>query len=101
MNKIIVTRENLDEAREDCSALDQRVELKVGCETWGITYSGGQRGQMTVWPYENRGAVCWGGDSAWGDWDASTKTLTLDSGELVNEDGFSCTADALQADDAA
>jgi len=33
INHITVTAENLDEAREECRALDQRAELKPGCET--------------------------------------------------------------------
>ncbi len=87
MDHIIVTTDNLDEARDACAALDQRAELKAGCETWGITYEGGQRGQMTVWPEEGRGAVMWGADSEWGDWDDATRTLHLDSGMTVNDIG--------------
>jgi len=87
INHITVTAENLDEAREECSALDQRAELRPGCETWGIIYEGGQRGQMTVWTGEGRAAVEWGADSQWGDWDATTRTLRLDSGETVTETG--------------
>lgn len=84
---ITVTADNLTEAREACAAIDQSSELKPGCETWGITYAGGQRGQMTVWPAEGRGAVMWGADSQWGDWDGTTRTLRLDSGETINDDG--------------
>lgn len=87
MTYITVTTDNLTAARAACVAIDQRSELKVGCATWSIAYEGGQRGQMTVWPEEGRGAVMWGASSQWGDWDATTRTLRLDSGEIVNEDG--------------
>jgi hypothetical protein len=84
MQRIIVTADNLEAAKEACIALDQRRELEPGCETWGITYAGGQRGQMTRWP-NGRGAICRGGDSDWGDWDGDT--LILDCGERVNDAG--------------
>lgn len=64
--------------------VDQAREWEPDCQTWPIYYAGGQRGQMTVWP-NGRGAVSWGGDSAWGEWDGAT--LVLDSGERVNSDG--------------
>jgi hypothetical protein len=60
-----VTEENIEQAREDCAAIDQRDELAVGCETWEIKTPEGQRGQMTRWP-DGRGAICLGGDSQWG-----------------------------------
>ncbi len=87
-DRVTYTTDNLTEAREACVAIDQRNELKAGCETWGITYEGGQRGQMTVWPEEGRGAVMRGADSQWGDWDETTRTLRLDSGDPVNADGY-------------
>ncbi|GAA5514755.1 hypothetical protein Dcar01_03516 [Deinococcus carri] len=79
----IVTAENIKDARE-MLPLDQGTELETGCETWGILYTGGQRGQMTRWP-NGRGAVCFGGDSEWGDWDG--EILTTDDGTRYNEDG--------------
>jgi hypothetical protein len=85
--RVVATADNLDEVRDACAALDQRAELKPGCETWGTVYAGGQRGQVTVWPEEGRAAVCWGADSQWGDWDDAARTLRLDSGEIVDEDG--------------
>ncbi len=87
MNHCIVTEENIDVAREGCVALDQRAEITVGCETWGIIHDGGQRGQMTVWPDAGTGAVMWGGDSEWGDWDVATQILTLNSGVRVDDNG--------------
>lgn len=83
---MIVTIDNIETARESCAALDQRAELAPGCETWPI-YTQGQRGQMTVWPDAGRAAVCWGADSAYGDWDAETRTLTLGTGEVVHDAG--------------
>lgn len=82
MKYIVVTDKNLEEAREACTAIDQRVELKAGCRTWSIT-----GGQMSVCPQDGRGAVSWGGDSEWGDWCEASRTLHLDSGEFVNDDG--------------
>lgn len=79
----IKTTEALGKAKENVSCLDQRDALELGCETWGITYEGGQRGQMTVWP-NGRGAICTGGDSDYGDWDEADRQLTLDERD---EDG--------------
>ena len=87
MEHFFVTAENLRDARESCIAIDQRNEMEPGCETWGITYAGGQRGQMTVSTETGRGAVMWGGDSEWGNWDEDDRTLHLDNGAIVNEEG--------------
>lgn len=84
---LVVTADNIDAARAACCAPDQRAQLRIGCETWPIGYYG-PRGQMTIWPNQGRGAVAWGADSQWGDWNASTRTLRLHaSGETINEDG--------------
>lgn len=84
----IVTADNIEQVREEVVALDQREELVVGCETWPVWYQGGQRGQMTVYPY-GRAAIYLGGNSMWGDWDANARTLHLDdgSGEVYDETG--------------
>jgi hypothetical protein len=86
MQKIIVTAENIEDVRESVPVVDQMAELEVGCETWGIIYQGGQRGQMTIWP-SGRGAVMHGGDSEWGEWDAQSRTLTTDDGTVYDEAG--------------
>jgi len=78
-----VTPDNLELVRENVPAIDQAERLEPGCETWGIIYRGGQRGQMTRWP-DGRGAVCWGGDSDWGEWLGDD--LHLDNGGIVDED---------------
>jgi hypothetical protein len=85
-----VTADNLDEAKDACRANDQRKELEIGDETWGITYDGGQRGQMSRYNKSGRGAVCFGGDSLWGDWTitGNLSLLAIDDGEnLVDEQG--------------
>ena len=80
-------------------ACDQARELEIGCVTWAVLY-GSQRGQMTVWP-NGRGAVCWGSDSVWGDWDAERKILACDErnedGEpmMVGEDGVALATTAI------
>jgi hypothetical protein len=88
MTRYTVTAENIDDVRETVTALDQRRELEVGCETWAIFYEGRQRGQMTIWP-SGRGAIMNGGDSRYGDWDANARTLILDDGsdEVYDETG--------------
>lgn len=83
MEVTVVTTENLDDAEVYCSALDQRAELVPGCETWGITYGGGQRGQMTRWP-NNRGAASFGAESLWGWWDGDI--LHIDEKEAARVD---------------
>lgn len=89
MEKQTVTVDNIDSIRETMAAIDQADELIPGCETWGILH-GGNRGQMTIWP-NTRGAVSYGGNSIWGDWDKGTETLTIDDGGRVSMDGRSVT----------
>lgn len=67
MKRTRVTHENIEDVMCEMSTIDQREQLEVGCVTWGITYEGDQRGQMTVWP-NGRAAIALGGDSIWGDW---------------------------------
>lgn len=89
MNHAIVTTDNIDAVRPHVTAIDQRDELKPGCETWAIT-----GGWMTVWPMEGRGAVMWGADSQWGEWDPNVRTLHLDdSDHVVDEAGEHVPAD--------
>jgi len=93
-----ITAANLETMRETvaAAAIDQAAELAPGCKTWPITYEGGQRGQMTVWPDTGRGAICQGGESAYGDWDEETRTLTLDAPDddgdpiVYDETGSEC-----------
>ena len=61
---------------------DQRDKLEIGCDTWSI-----QGVTVTLWPREHRAAVCWGGDSVWGDWDEDRQLIYLDDGITVNIDG--------------
>jgi len=83
--RIMITADNIDQVRESCTAQDQAKELAVGDETWGITYEGGQRGQMSRFAESGRGAVCFGGDSVWGDWNGDV--LVGDDGERYSESG--------------
>lgn len=81
-----VTAENIDTVREEVTALDQCKNLEVGCETWSITYQpGNQGGWITVWPHKGRAAICLGGDSIWGKWDANARTIITDD---EDENGF-------------
>ncbi len=98
MQHYIVTADNIDMVKTTMAACDQEGQLIPGCETWGIIYQpGNQRGQMTRWP-NGRGAVDFGGDSAWGDWkgellllderDENEQDVYYDEdGDRVNEDG--------------
>lgn len=82
----LVTKTNIETACEECSATDQADQLVPGCETWLIPYQpGNQYGQMSRWP-DGRGAVAFGGDSAWGDWD-DRGILITDEGAGFNERG--------------
>jgi len=81
-----VTKKNIDEAKENCCSCDQARELRPGCETWGIIYPpGNQRGQMTRWP-NGRGAVCFGCESEWGDWESEWGDWEGDLLHIDNED---------------
>jgi hypothetical protein len=86
METIFVTEENIG-GMEAWMPPDQMAELVPECITWGFLYGEGQRGQMTIWP-NGRGAVEWGGDSHWGQWDDDRMVLILDDGVgIVDKDG--------------
>lgn len=78
-----ITPENIETAKEDCPPLDIRAELVPGCTYWRAEY-----GYMAIWP-SGRGAVCFGGDSDWGEWEQGY--LMLDNpdsdGNPVKYDG--------------
>ena len=78
-----VTADNIDEALDYCAACDQAAELEPGCETWSINLEDGQIGQMTVWP-DRRGTVSYGANSVWGKWDARSRTLRTDDGDVID-----------------
>lgn len=108
MNQYNVTEENINDVRLTMSANDQRDALEPGCWTAGIYYQpAGQRGQITRWP-NGRGAICFGGDSHWGDWvdvsqygDPSTVAdiLALESGEYYDDNGQQCCEHGYPLDD--
>ena len=83
----LVTATNIETIKEIMGACDQMAVISPGCITWGILYSGGQRGQMTVYPETGRAAVCFGGDSIWGDWDEHARQITDDNGQTWDTDG--------------
>jgi hypothetical protein len=85
-NRDIVTAENINDIKDHMSCCDQRSELIVGCETWGIL-----GGQMTIWP-SGRGAYCKGGDSCYGEWSETLQVLTLDDSD---SDGNDVIVDAM------
>lgn len=99
MHYHIVTAENIEAVRDDMTANDQKAEIEPGCETWGIKYDGGQRGQITVWPHNRRAAICLGGDSIYGDWDSNVRTIHTDDEDengnkiVYGEDGAQIPAD--------
>lgn len=86
IDHIVVTASNIEATRETIGTRDQAKRLEPGCETWGIIYDGGQRGQMTRWP-NGRGAVAFGGDSEWGDWTRSPK-VPANEMVLLTDDGY-------------
>jgi len=97
---VIVTKENIDDIKFDMP-LDQAEELRPGCITWTVQDEMGNIGWMTVWPDTDRGAVCWGGNSCWGDWDEDRRVLVLDEFDengqriIINEDGEEIGNEAL------
>ena len=82
-----ITKENIEEARHSCAALDQARELTPGAETWGIIYQpGNQRGQMSRWP-DGRGAVSFGSDSIWGNWEGDVLVTDEEEDVYYDEEG--------------
>jgi hypothetical protein len=96
----LVTESNIEDIREMMAAGDQAEEIYPGCVTWGIQYSGGQRGQMTVYPKTGRAAVCFGGDSIWGDWSESDAQMTDDNGQVWDTDGNEVETEEEEDEDA-
>jgi len=61
--------------REDLSGY-QYITVSV----YKFTHAGGQSGELVVFHDEGRAAICFGGDSIWGDWDEDTKMIRTDDG---------------------
>jgi len=81
----VITAENIRRMRETLPR-DQSAEIEIGCVTWQFGWENFV-GHITVWP-NGRGAVCWNGTSAWGDWDWDCNMLKLDDESLwVTADG--------------
>lgn len=87
---ITVTEENIESLREQLPG-DQGRELQVGCITWQFDYVAsnidGIIGVMTVWPC-GRGAIEFGADSFWGEWDYQDEELTTDAGDMYSRAGI-------------
>jgi hypothetical protein len=92
MDVTVVTEANIDDVK-DGMPIDMGEELRPGCLVWNVIADSGEGGWMAVWPDTDRGAICWGGNSIWGDWDDTDKVLVLDEEAadgrriLVHEDG--------------
>jgi len=90
--RTIVTKENIEQVKYGMP-LDQEEELRPGCITWVVVDDRGILGRMTVWPDTGRGAIWWGGNSVWGDWDEDKRVLVLDEDApdggriFIHEDG--------------
>jgi hypothetical protein len=88
--EIRVNEDNINAIKDDIDALDQRGEIGIGqiVSTWPIRCANGDRGQITLWHETQRAAICFGGDSLWGDWNPSTSTISTDpDGEVYDADG--------------
>jgi hypothetical protein len=92
MTRIMVTPDNLEKIRGTLP-IDQRDDLKIGCIVthWdpGEVEINGPDGQWngegittTIWPDEDRGAWCYGGNSFWGD--VNGTVLNGDDGDLFD-----------------
>ncbi|KAK0366151.1 hypothetical protein LTR94_003773 [Friedmanniomyces endolithicus] len=92
---IVVTAENL-EAVMQAAGSDQAKEFVPGCETWVIRDADGETGRMSRWPDGERGAIHWGADSRWGDWDGHGNLVIDDDGEVIDKTGTIVRASRLQ-----
>lgn len=80
----LVTAQNLDllKSRTPCDIAD---ELIPGCDVWWSHGGHGSKVTLARWP-NDRGAICFGGDSVWGAWCADG-FLCLDDGNIYDEHG--------------
>ena len=79
MRNVTVTESNISEIAE-IMPCDIRAELRVGC-----IVSRAVGAWLCVWTDTGRGAVCYGGDSAWGDYNETERTITLDDTDADGE----------------
>ena len=111
---VIVAVSNVDDERGQGAAHSVnalRAELWSALLGWrpelrydGITYEGGQRGQMTVYHPAERAAIFTGGLSVGGDWDDDTRTLRTEDGteySIPDKQADGAAADVAQEGDGA
>lgn len=86
---ITVSEFNIEAIREQIPS-DQAAELEIGCVTWAFEYNASNfevLGRMTIWP-TGRGAIEFGSDSFWGEWDYQDEELTTDDGMVFSRAGI-------------
>lgn len=98
LEKVLVTKENIEEIREKVGFVDLREDVKVGrtVSVNRFTHEGGQSGALLVIHERkdgmlNRAGICFGGNSEWGDWRETNQTVWLDDQDA---DGRAITYDA-------
>lgn len=76
----LVTAENLETILDTIGTTDQAEEVAIGrtVSVYRHVYSGGCSGTITVYHDDDRGAIEFGADSEWGDYDEKARTITLD-----------------------
>lgn len=82
--KTKVTGENLEQIRMTLP-LDQAAELIPGCVVWRWRMGTGAYACGTVWP-NGRTAICYGGDSVWGERAGTTVETDNGESEVLYED---------------
>ena len=93
IDKITLTASNIDDIREQIGWTDMRSEIKIGDEIEYLTsnYLGYNVATLIIHS-SMRAAQCTGGDSIWGDWYESSRTLRTDDGQVYDLDGEELTA---------
>ena len=92
MEHTIITTENIDEVCEKMLALDQALDIEIGCITWTVTCirDTTKIRQVTVFPSTGRCAICFDDEgiySIYGDWSEKRQLLLLDTGAVFNAEG--------------
>lgn len=89
----VVTKENIEDIRQAVGFVDLAAEVQIGqrVSIHRFEHDGGQSGCLLVvhadrYGRADRAGICFGGDSAWGDWDDETQTVRLD--DLTDDEGL-------------